>query len=91
MPQKAVADLYQRTSKYSEVPNKSVTFFILFWDFFLPKYMALLGPTFLFLLGKISRLRCFLRNEYQQIPTYTPLLRPTCLSIAKKTSHLHGY
>ena len=23
---------------YSEVPNKSVTFFILFWDFFLPTW-----------------------------------------------------
>ena len=27
---------------YSEVPNKSVTFFILFWDFFPPT--LLLGP-----------------------------------------------
>ena len=25
-------------STYSEVPNKSVTFFILFWDFFLPTW-----------------------------------------------------
>ena len=29
---------------YSEVPNKSVTFLILFLEFF-PTYMALLGPT----------------------------------------------
>ena len=31
---------------YSEVPNKMVTFFIIFWDFSLPStYMALLGTT----------------------------------------------
>ena len=55
--------------------------------------MALLGPTHLFIFGKNSRLKvhCFLRNKYQKIPTYTPLLRPTRLLISGKTSHLHGY
>ena len=62
---------------YSEVPNKSVTFlFFFFWDFF-PTNMALLGTTRLFIFGKSSHLYCFLRNKYQKIPTYTPLLRAT--------------
>ena len=45
-------------SLYSEVPNKSVTFFILFRDFFLT-YMALLGPTRLFIFGKSCHLHVF--------------------------------
>ena len=61
---------------YSEVPNKSVTFLILFFGIF-PTYVVLLGPTRLFIFGKSSNLHCFLRNEYQKNPTYTPLLRPT--------------
>ena len=61
---------------YSEVPNKSVTFLILFFGIF-PTYVVLLGPIRLFIFGKSSNLHCFLRNEYQKNPTYTPLLRPT--------------
>ena len=45
-------------STYSEVANKSVTFFILFWDFF-PTYMALLGPTRLLISEKTSHLHCY--------------------------------
>ena len=51
---------HQRTQKlyccdsnqhYSEVPNKSVIFLTLFWDFF-STYIALLGPTRLSIFGK---------------------------------------
>ena len=48
---------------YSAVSNKSVTFLILFGDFFLPTYMALLGPTRL-LLRKIPIYTVFLCNKY---------------------------
>ena len=49
-------------------------------------YMALLGPTRLFIFGKSSHLHAlFLRNKNQKIPTYMPLL------ISEKPSHLHGY
>ena len=50
-------------SLYSEVPNKSVTFFILFRDFFLT-YMALLGPTRLFIFWKSCHLHIFLLSKY---------------------------
>ena len=53
--------------------------------------MALLGPTRLFSFGKKSQLNCFLSNKFKKIPTYTPILTPTCLLISEKTSHLHGY
>ena len=46
--------------------------------------MAVLGPTRLFDFGKNSHLNCFLRNKYKKNPTYTPLLRPTRLSISEK-------
>ena len=39
-----------------------------------PTYMAILGPTRLFIFGKSSHLHCFLRNKYQKSPTYTPLI-----------------
>jgi hypothetical protein len=77
---------------YPEVPNKSVTFFILFWDFFLPTYLhALLGPTRLFIFGKRCLLHGFLLSKYRKIPTYMPLLGPTRLLISEKTFHLHCY
>ena len=76
---------------YSEVPNKCVNFFIIFWDFFLPTIMALLGPTRLFIFGKSCRLPGFLLSKYQKIPTYMTLLGPTRLVISEKTSHLHCY
>ena len=76
---------------YSEVPYKSVTFLILFWDFFQPPYMALLGPTSLFIFGKSCRLHGFILCKYQKITTYMPLLGPTRLLISEKTSHLHCY
>ena len=79
----------QKECFYSEVPNKSVSFFILFWIF--PTYLAFLGTTHLFIFGKIFHLYCILCNKYRKIPTYTPLLRPTHLLISEKTSHLHGY
>ena len=47
-----------------------------------------LGPTRLFIFGKSCHLHCFLLSKYQKIPTYTPLLGPTCLLISEKTSHL---
>ena len=76
---------------YSEVPNKNVTFFILFGDFFLITYMALLGPTRLFIFGKSCHLHGFLLSKYWKIPTYMPLLGPTRLLISEKTSYLHCY
>ena len=74
---------------YFEVPNKSVsvTFLILFF----PTYLALLGPTRLFIFGKNSHLHCFLRDKYKKNPTYTALLRSTLLLLSEKTSHLQGY
>ena len=52
-----------------------------------PTYMALSGPTRLFIFGEISHLHCFLRNRYQKIPTCMPLLRPTRLLISEKKAH----
>ena len=49
--QQAFKALSTYVEYYSEVPNKSVTFLILFRNFF-PTYMALLGPTRLFIFGK---------------------------------------
>ena len=46
---------------------------------FFPTYMALLGPTRLFIFGKSCHLHCFLLSKYQKIPTYMPLLGPTRL------------
>ena len=74
---------------YSDVPNKSYIFYP-FLGFF-PTYMALLGPTRLFIFGKSCHLHGFLLSKCQKIPTYTPLLGPTRLSISEKTSHLHCY
>ena len=42
----------------------------LFFLGFLPTYMALLGPTRLFIFGKSCPLHGFLLNKYQKIPTY---------------------
>ena len=56
---------------------------------FFPTYMALLGPTRLFIFGKSCLLHGFLLSKYRKIPTYMPLLEPTRLLISKKTSHLH--
>ena len=61
-----------------------------FFEFF-PTYLALLGPTRLFIFGKNSHLHCFLRDKYEKIPTYMPLLRSTLLLLSEKTSHLQGY
>ena len=71
--------------KYFEVPNKSVTFLILIWDF---SYLqgALLEPTCLFVLEKNSHLHCFLRNKYKKIPPTRPYLL-----ISAKTSYLHSH
>ena len=74
---------------YSDVPNKSYIFYP-FLGFF-PTYMALLGPTRLFIFGKSCHLHGFLLSKYQKIPTYMPLLGPTRLLISEKTSYLHGY
>ena len=41
--------------------------------------------------GESSHLHCFLRNKYQKIPTYMPLLRPTRLFIFEKSSQLHCF
>ena len=62
--------------EYSEVPNKSVSFLILFfWIFY---YLHGLIRTYLHIyLGKSSHLHCFLRNKYKTIPSYRLLLRPT--------------
>ena len=67
-------------SKYSEVPNKSVTFLILFGDIFLP---------FLIILGKSSHLHALIKtymfiNSWENLPpkTFTEvkvLLPPTWL------------
>ena len=64
-----------------------VLHFLFFFGIFsyLSKYIALLRPSRLFIFGESSHLHCFLRNEYQTIPTYTPLL------ISEKTFLLHGY
>ena len=43
--------------RYSEVPNKRVTYLILFWDFFLPTW-----PARLFIFWKSFQLYCFLRT-----------------------------
>ena len=63
---------------YSEVPNTSVTFFILLGDFFLPTW-----PSRLFIFGKSCHLHCCLLSKYQKIPTYLLLLGPTRLLISE--------
>ena len=52
---------------------------------FFPTYMALLGPTRLFIFGKSCHFQVFLLTKYQKIPTYMPLLGPTRLLISEKT------
>ena len=71
---------------YSDVPNKSYIFYS-FLGFF-PTYMALLGPTRLFIFGKRCHLHGFLLIKYQKNPTYMPLLGPTSLLISEITSTL---
>ena len=56
---------------------------------FFPTYMALLGPTRLFIFGKSCHLQGFLLSKYQKIPTYMPLLGPTHLLISE-TQWLFG-
>ena len=63
--------------------------FLFFGGDFFPTYMALLGPTRLFIFGKRCHLHSFLLSKYKKIPTYMPLLGPTRLSISEKTSYLH--
>ena len=76
---------------YLEVPNKGVTYLIIFWDFF-STFMVLLGPIRLFIfVGKSSHLNCFLRNKYQKILTYTFLFKTYKFIVSEKTSHLHVY
>ena len=64
--------------RYSEVPNRSVAFFLFFIGIF-PTYIALLGTILLFIFGKKSQLYCFLRNEYRKIPTYAPIKTRACI------------
>ena len=55
---------------YSEVRNKSVTFFILFWDFFLPTWPYQDLHVYLFL-GKVATFKVFYLVNIKKFP-------PTC-------------
>ena len=57
--------------KYSEVPNKSVTFFILFGDFFLPTWPYLDLHVYLFL-GKVAFYTVFYLVNIKKFPPTRP-------------------